>query len=951
MSFALLFASELWGQKDLLAPASSKEITVVETDVSVEESCEGYDNAEIGQNSSAAAKCLISIEHISDTSAEGYSGAEEKRGVDEPSSLGEVLLDVADLDTQDGGEDFKRCSRKTRGRHKRSSSQPPVISVHRGVHLNNNPAEADLPVDKTPLAVSDLSPFRSTKPAPSFPPFPHASSSSATARPLRIRIDDVDHPNPASSVAKVKTTTSASQHLGITTTAKHTFPVVTSASSKHTKTPFNILAFPCALAPKIKRKREQKQHHQHQYHGHQAHRQLQQAPFKSFNTRQSALSPLSLEIRKSKCGTFTCVAETFAVPLMDNPGGFIPMDRRCSPDVYAQPSKAKGAVILIPGFASNRRIFDCGGGQNRKNGKDGTKAKGGDEITGGDESSFIEYLAKHGYDAFSIDLRGSIDSKALGGGYAPCAADLSEYVESDIPSAIACIKAITAHQKVYIIGHSMGGLLSCAFAGMSPEDVCGVVHVAGVYQMRIPGIDTLANIYNNHVSDRVKALIRTGASATYKGMTKLVQAKLSISPYLSSFLTNLKRQQIPLRTVISIASFLKAHVLPSQVAETGIEHLGPWLPYTVEDPWKILDTAVESPSVGTYLGLLKMMLIGMQVRDLSHGHGATVAHHSDSKSRDGRREKTSVGPSEAAEVKAREVRRRKRGFWSWIIASVFYYLTGKLNRHRNRGNTHTTLQFKISSHAAPQPIEVSVLQGIPAVSSSPNATTTTTTTPPSSPIDSSWNELAPYLARFEKLQHLPLFFCYADQDRVLKPVDTMAGYRRSGSRWKDVIEYVRKEEYVLDEGDVEEGGAGGGVRRIAIEHKEGVSVRDADVRKWTTVGRNGGVRMAEHGHQEEEEESHLAARKWVHVPQHDEEAGFGMDEFQKVAETDQATMPDFHKRAHDRKDSGCEVSADEASNAPIDSLSLHAWHRPERQMQYEGDETKPQQPGRKEHAK
>jgi hypothetical protein len=55
---------------------------------------------------------------------------------------------------------------------------------------------------------------------------------------------------------------------------------------------------------------------------------------------------------------------------------------------------------------------------------------------------------------------------------------------------------------------------------------------------------------------------------------------------------------------------------------------------------------------------------------------------------------------------------------------------------------------------------------------------------------SSWNELGPYLEKFEELEQLPLFFCHANADSIIKIEDTMAGYRRSGSKWKEVIEYV-----------------------------------------------------------------------------------------------------------------------------------------------------------------
>jgi pimeloyl-ACP methyl ester carboxylesterase len=174
---------------------------------------------------------------------------------------------------------------------------------------------------------------------------------------------------------------------------------------------------------------------------------------KSNRKKKGIPRPVSLNIRSSLCGTFTVAAEKYYVPLTD--GGSIPMDRRCSITVYGHTDTSKGAVLLIPGFASNRAVFDVGGGKGR---------------TG---PSFFEYLANQGYDTYSIDLRGSRQALSLG---TKSPAFLKEHVEVDVPCAIRHIKSI-GHQKVYLIGHSMGGAISCAVAGFIPDDVAGIVHV------------------------------------------------------------------------------------------------------------------------------------------------------------------------------------------------------------------------------------------------------------------------------------------------------------------------------------------------------------------------------------------------------------------------------------------------------------------------------------------
>ncbi|KAI8810098.1 Alpha/Beta hydrolase protein [Cladochytrium replicatum] len=165
--------------------------------------------------------------------------------------------------------------------------------------------------------------------------------------------------------------------------------------------------------------------------------------------------PELVQIQLSHCGNFNVVAESYSVPLMDGSGACLPMSRKCSTHVYAHPSHAKGIVLLVPGYANNRHMFDVGGGR----GKSGI--------------SFMEFLVSRGYDTFAVDLRGTAESKRMG-----CvgASGLVEHVEVDIPSAIRMVKSIGRCEKVYLIGHSMGGALSCAVAGVLPNDIAGIVH-------------------------------------------------------------------------------------------------------------------------------------------------------------------------------------------------------------------------------------------------------------------------------------------------------------------------------------------------------------------------------------------------------------------------------------------------------------------------------------------
>ena len=73
------------------------------------------------------------------------------------------------------------------------------------------------------------------------------------------------------------------------------------------------------------------------------------------------------KFRQSKCKTFDVFAETLVLPILsefvdDSPIGWIGVDRRCRQGIYIESEASSGRVLLVPGFASNRGIFDMGGG-------------------------------------------------------------------------------------------------------------------------------------------------------------------------------------------------------------------------------------------------------------------------------------------------------------------------------------------------------------------------------------------------------------------------------------------------------------------------------------------------------------------------------------------------------------------------------------------------------------
>ncbi|KAI8820984.1 uncharacterized protein EV422DRAFT_48298 [Fimicolochytrium jonesii] len=488
--------------------------------------------------------------------------------------------------------------------------------------------------------------------------------------------------------------------------------------------------------------------------------------------RTNARSRVSLD------GEFTVFCEDYSVPLFDN-SGYLPMDRECTRTVFAKGAEAaKGAILLVPGFASNRQMFHLGGGL----GKSGP--------------SFSEFLAQRDYDVFSVDLRGTAESLALG---AKRPASMKEYVEVDIPSALSTIKRIGGYSKVYLIGHSMGGALSCAVAGLYPDDVAGVIHLAGLYHYTLPGLSEAIDLYKAFCPGPIKALVRGSTELAVRSVSAVVSPIVhgvsyviggnaagdyrtqrpalpppprlnGLSPatplpppkqpaileYARQFLTHLKRQPIPVRSWISSLIFLRRFV-PGRVEKAIMNAVypSPWVPNSVEDPWGLMKASVESPSVGIYLSIAQMAIHHEFYNDW-------VSNSTDLR-------------AEAAEgeILAGDQAVGKDGDESSQL---------KLPPAPSTTRTSSTASTTSCSSTGSQPKRR-------AKSADASSSSSSNSDSKQSESAAHMNELTPYLEKFEKLAHLPLFFCYANADGVIRMKDSLIGYERSGSLWKEVIRY------------------------------------------------------------------------------------------------------------------------------------------------------------------
>lgn len=122
----------------------------------------------------------------------------------------------------------------------------------------------------------------------------------------------------------------------------------------------------------------------------------------------------------------------------------------------ASSTTTRGAVLLVHGFGQNRYTWHTS------------------------RRSFVNFIASLGFDVFNADLRGHGRSRRFG---APRPRVLDEYIRHDIPVLVKEVKAVSGHSKVFLIGHSMGGLINYSAASTTVRDsVCGVVSIGAPYR-------------------------------------------------------------------------------------------------------------------------------------------------------------------------------------------------------------------------------------------------------------------------------------------------------------------------------------------------------------------------------------------------------------------------------------------------------------------------------------
>lgn len=112
-------------------------------------------------------------------------------------------------------------------------------------------------------------------------------------------------------------------------------------------------------------------------------------------------------------------------------------------------------IILIHGFGQNRYAWHL------------------------PSRSLFCFLARAGFDVFNLELRGHGRSRHLG---AHPPRHISCYVEEDVPAALDEVQRLSGGRPVYLMGHSLGGLIAYASAAAMPDRIAGIVTLGSPYQ-------------------------------------------------------------------------------------------------------------------------------------------------------------------------------------------------------------------------------------------------------------------------------------------------------------------------------------------------------------------------------------------------------------------------------------------------------------------------------------
>ena len=92
--------------------------------------------------------------------------------------------------------------------------------------------------------------------------------------------------------------------------------------------------------------------------------------------------------------------------------------------------------------------------------------------------SLSNHLAHQGFDVFNLDLRGHGRSRHFG---AKAVRHVDDYITEDLPSAVEEVQKHSGGRPVFVVGHSLGGLVSYGAAPLLDGALGGLVSIGSPY--------------------------------------------------------------------------------------------------------------------------------------------------------------------------------------------------------------------------------------------------------------------------------------------------------------------------------------------------------------------------------------------------------------------------------------------------------------------------------------
>jgi pimeloyl-ACP methyl ester carboxylesterase len=189
-----------------------------------------------------------------------------------------------------------------------------------------------------------------------------------------------------------------------------------------------------------------------------------------------------------------------------------------------------------------------------------------------DGLSLPAFLARSGFDCFSLDLRGHGRSYPLRQD-APRRWDVDTYAGEDLPAALEAIRRETGSPRVLYVGHSQGALIGMIGCQTVAERIAGLVAIAGPIHFRAGSAAAL--------------LMRFGLGATGK-LNRFIARSLSpfsglVHPPVSQIVINTHNVARPIyrRVLVNVVENINVGVL---------RQFGAWIK---DDVFRSRDDAVD----------------------------------------------------------------------------------------------------------------------------------------------------------------------------------------------------------------------------------------------------------------------------------------------------------------------------------------------------------------------